>query len=101
MLAYILLQSWDLRIEPKMLQQVSEPLRPADRHRPGSISEFLRINPLGEFSKNRRHLIEPARVLHVPQEVERRRLGRRHEECSSRRIEALRRHILDVLAEHE
>ncbi len=40
-------------------------------------------------------------MLHVPQEVQRRRLGRRHKERPSGRIQALRRHVFEMLAEHE
>ena len=84
-----------------MLQQVAEPLRPGDRRRPGSGGKFLWIDPLGEFRQNRRHLTESARMTGVTDKVERRCLGRRHQDRAPRRIEALNRHIFDVLARHK
>jgi len=77
-----------------MLQQVSEPLRPGDGCCPGSGGKFLRIDPLGEFRQNRRHLTESARVMRVTDEIQRRCLGRRHEERAPRCTEVLNGHLV-------
>ncbi len=74
-----------------MLQQVSEPLRPGNRRCPRDGGQFLRVDPLGEFREDRRHLIESAGMTCVSHKVERRRFRRRNEQRAPRRAERLNR----------
>lgn len=62
-----------------------------------SGQRFLWIDPPGEFRQNRRHLTESARVIRVTDEIQRRCLGRRHEDRAPRRIEALNGHLCEAL----
>jgi antirestriction protein ArdC len=55
---------------------VSKPLRPGDGRCPGRCGQFFRIEPLGKFRENRRHLIKSAGVTRVSHKVERRRFRR-------------------------
>ena len=58
--AHVRFERRRLGVKAKMLQQISEALRPGDTRRPGGNRKFLRIEPLGEFREDRRHLIETA-----------------------------------------
>jgi len=69
------LEGGNHRREAKMFQQESQPLRPGNGCSPGNCGQFLRIDPLGKFRKDHRHLIEPAGMTRVSNEVERRRFG--------------------------
>jgi hypothetical protein len=52
--AHVLVEGLSFCGGAKMLQQVSEPLRPGDRCCPGSGGKFFWIDPLGAFRQNLR-----------------------------------------------
>ncbi len=76
-------------------------MRPGNRRCPGDGGQFLRVDPLGEFRQERRHLIESTGMTRISHKVERRRFRRRNEQCAPRRVEGLNRYIRETLARHE
>jgi hypothetical protein len=84
-----------------MFQQESKPLRPRNGRSPGNCGQLFRIDPLGEFGEDRRHLIKTAGMPRVSHKVERRRLRRRHKDRAPRRVEGLNRHVPKALARDE
>ena len=95
-LPHINLQEHRLVCGTDTLEEVTETLRPRDRRSPGCCYQPLRIDLLGEFGKNGRHVIQPPGTMPIADKVDRSRLNGRDQECSARGIETLDRYVGDT-----
>ena len=93
---HISLQEHRLVLSTDTLKEVTETLRPRDRRNPGCCYQSLRIDLLGEFGKNGRHVIQPSGVVPIADKIDRGRLNGRDQEYSARGVETLDRYIGDT-----
>lgn len=100
-LPHISLQGHRLVRGTDTLKEVAEPLRPRDRRSPGCCYQPLRINLLGEFGKNGRHVVQPSGVVPIADKIDRSRLNGRDQECAARSIETLDRYVGDAPTSEE
>ena len=74
--AHVGLQRSNLFASANALEHVTQALGPGDGAGGGGDSQLLRVDPLGEFRKHRRNVIEPTSLMLVTDEVNRRRFRR-------------------------
>ena len=84
-----------------ILKQIAEPLRPGDRRSPSGSSQFVGVDLISEFGKNRPHLIQPTGTILVTNEVQRRRFWRGDRDRPTRGIETLHRDFRSAFAHQE
>ena len=93
------LEEFGLVSFPRLVQQIAQPLRPRHGRRSGRRDQSLGIDPFGQFSDDRRGMFEPARMMRIADEIDRRGLDGRDPDCAAGRVEELCRYIGKAFAD--
>ena len=98
---HVFLQGCDFCGGTHDLKQVTQALSPGNRSDAGGGGKLCGVEPFSEFGEHRRNLIQPAGLILIANEVNRRRFCGSDDQGTAWCVEVLNRNLPQSFASHE